>query len=345
MSTGIVYHSDYLRHDTGVGHPERADRLTSIIDLLEKEEVLERLRKILPMRAYKEVEYVHERGYIDHVRSTCERGGWLDMDTPVCKDSYEIAFLAAGGLISAVDAVMDEMKNAFATIRPPGHHASSNKGAGFCIFNNIAIAASHLEKRYELNRILIIDWDVHHGNGTEETFYADPSVLYFSTHQSPYYPGTGRVNDVGTGEGKGYNVNVPLPAGTGDLGYLYVLENILMPIALDFRPEFVLVSFGSDTHHADPLANMNVTSNGFGSFTRLASDIAEKTCDGRLVIALEGGYDLRALAYSVLYTFNVLADLGMEIDEPYPVPKDRLSDGVKRRVTEVKDAQRNYWEV
>lgn len=348
MSTGIVYHSDYLLHDTGAGHPERADRLMSIMNALEKEGVIDKLAMILPVRASasEEIEYVHEKGYIEHVESTSKRGGWLDMDTPVCADSYDVALLAAGGLIRAVEMVMGmrpKLENAFAAVRPPGHHATRNRGMGFCLFNNIAIAASHLKKKYGLDRILIIDWDVHHGNGTEEMFYDDASVLYFSTHQSPLYPGTGRINDVGRGEGEGYNVNVPLPAGTGDSGYLHVLNEILIPIALDFRPEFVLVSSGSDIHHVDPLANMNVTTSGFSSFTKIAMDIAEKACYGRLVITLEGGYDLKALSSSALAILDVLADLGMEIDEPYPVPRDEISESVRRRVSEVKDVQMRYW--
>ncbi|MHC1567064.1 MAG: histone deacetylase family protein [Candidatus Syntropharchaeia archaeon] len=345
MSTGFVYHEDYLKHETGV-HPESKDRLVSIMNALKERQLLERLVKIEPVHATeKQIEYAHEKGYIEHVRSTCEREGYLDLDTPVSRGSYNAAFLAAGGLIKAVDSVMNSLNNAFALVRPPGHHAEPDRGMGFCLFNNVAIAAHHLRKEYGMERILIVDWDVHHGNGTQEMFYDDPCVLYFSTHQYPHYPGTGRMEEVGMGEGEGYTVNVPLPAGTGDSGYLYVFKEILFPIAMDFNPEFILVSAGFDPHHADPLASMNLTSKCFGEFTRILMTIAEKKCDGRMVITLEGGYDLKALSFSVLHVFNSLGNLGVEIGEPYSPPRDSIKEGVAKRIEEVKKIQEKYWQL
>jgi acetoin utilization deacetylase AcuC-like enzyme len=203
---------------------------------------------------------------VKRVEAICKGGGgMLDLDTPLCRDTYDTALLAAGGVIKAVDEVMSEsnnLKHIFALIRPPGHHAYPNRGMGFCIFNNVAIAAEHLKHEYGLERILIVDWDVHHGNGTQDVFFEDPSVLYLSTHQYPHYPGTGWLDEVGRGEGRGFTVNVPLPIGTNDAGYLYVLNSILVPIAREFRPDFVLVSAGFDAHTTDPLASMGVTSLG-----------------------------------------------------------------------------------
>ncbi|MCK4476697.1 MAG: histone deacetylase [Methanophagales archaeon] len=345
-ATGFVYHDDYLKHDTGY-HPESAERLVSIMRKLEEVGITEKMKRILPVKASNEqIEYVHVDGYIKKVEAMCKRGGgMLDPDTPLCKDTYEIALLSAGGVTKAVDEVMikadNGVRNAFALIRPPGHHATSNKGMGFCIFNNIAIAAEHLKRKYDVKRILIADWDVHHGNGTQEVFFEDHSVLYFSTHQYPHYPGTGWIDEVGKGEGEGFTVNVPLPAGTDDSGYLYALRNILVPIAMDFSPEFVLVSAGFDAHVDDPLASMNVTAPGFGLFTDVIKEIAEENSKGRIVIALEGGYNLNALSESVLSVFDSLLSNGERREKK----KEKTSENerVRKRVEEVKEVQRSHW--
>jgi len=344
-STGFVYHADYLKHDTGV-HPETAERLRVIIRELEEKGIAEKLRRIVPVKVSKEqLRHVHTPEYIGEVEAMCRRGGGaLDLDTPLCEATYEIAMLAAGGVTKAVDEVMDKsnsLKHVFALIRPPGHHATPNKGMGFCIFNNIAIAAEHLKREYGIDRVLIADWDVHHGNGTQEVFFEDPSVLYFSTHQYPHYPGTGWLYEVGKGEGEGFTVNVPLPAGTDDDGYLHALTNILVPIAMEFSPDFVLVSVGFDAHAADPLASMNVTSRGFGRFTSLIKDIAEKNGNGRVVMALEGGYNLNAIAESALSVFNSL--LSDESELRVKESEIRASEQVRVRVEEVKEVQRRYW--
>ncbi len=345
-ATGFVYHDDYLKHDTGY-HPESAERLVSIMRKLEEVGITEKMKRILPVKASNEqIEYVHVDGYIKKVEAMCKRGGgMLDPDTPLCKDTYEIALLSAGGVTKAVDEVMikadNGVRNAFALIRPPGHHATSNKGMGFCIFNNIAIAAEHLKRKYDVKRILIADWDVHHGNGTQEVFFEDHSVLYFSTHQYPHYPGTGWIDEVGKGEGEGFTVNVPLPASTDDSGYLYALRNILVPIAMDFSPEFVLVSAGFDAHVDDPLASMNVTAPGFGLFTDVIKEIAEENSKGRIVIALEGGYNLNALSESVLSVFDSLLSNGERREKK----KEKTSENerVRKRVEEVKEVQRSHW--
>ncbi|MEA1998864.1 MAG: histone deacetylase [Euryarchaeota archaeon] len=343
MDTGFVYHEDYLKHDTGA-HPESAERLIRIMSELKEAGVTEKMKKVLPVKASKEqIAYVHTDAYIKGVERMCkEGGGLLDPDTPLCTESYEIALLSAGGVIKATDEVMNDtnnLKHIFALVRPPGHHATGNRGRGFCIFNNIAIAAEHLKRRYYANRILIVDWDVHHGNGTQEVFFDDPSVLYFSIHQYPHYPGTGWIDEVGKGKGDGFSVNAPLPAGSDDAGYLYALNNVLVPIAKAFEPEFVLVSAGFDAHVADPLASMNVTTRGFGLFMDLIKEIAEKNCNGKIVIALEGGYNLDAIAKSAVSVFNSL----LSRRERRRV--DMVSSGVVERVEEIKGVQRRYWSI
>ncbi len=340
-SAGIVYHGDYLKHYTGHHHPERAERLRAIMKRLDTDGLTDKLELIAPAKAAKEqLGYIHQGAYVTKVEVMSSRGGgMLDLDTPVCRDSFEVARLAAGGLLKAVDTVMEsEVKRIFALVRPPGHHATATRGMGFCIFNNIAIAAEHLKREYGIRRILIVDWDVHHGNGTQDAFLSDPSVLYFSTHQYPHYPGTGWLDEPGIGAGEGYTVNVPLPAGTDDAGYLYVFNSILLPIAMEFKPEFVLISAGFDPHIKDPLASMNVSSRGFGLFMEVMKKIAADYSDDRLVATLEGGYDLHAIAESASAVVSAMLS-------PDTVAEREVAttEAVKNRVEEVKSVQRRYW--
>ncbi|NYT01021.1 MAG: histone deacetylase [Methanocellales archaeon] len=346
VKTGIVYHENYLKHDTG-DHPESNVRLITIMGLLEETGALERLISVHPKKAtIDQVRYVHGIHYIEELRSSCQKGvDRLDLDTIISSDSYDVALLAAGGVLSAVDMVIKSLDNAFALIRPPGHHAESDRGGGFCLFNNIAIATRHVQLCLHLDNVLIIDWDVHHGNGTQNIFYDDPSVLYFSTHQSPLYPGTGSIEEVGFGDGKGFTVNVPLPVGTGDTGYFYVFNEVLAPIATEFKPDFILISAGEDAHFADPLGGMRLTAKGFGFLTNMVKMIASHTCKGRIVAALEGGYDLTGLSYSILSILNSLGDLGIDVKEPKKIPKDDLSDQLRNRVREVKKVQAEYWDI
>lgn len=344
-ATGFVYHADYLRHDTGY-HPENAERLRSMMRRFEEQGLTEKIEQVLPTAASQElIEYVHDAAYVKTVEALCKTGGgMLDLDTPLSRDTYDIALLAAGGVTKAIDKVMDEsnhLKHVFALVRPPGHHAFSNRGSGFCIFNNIAIGAEYLKRKFGVKRILIVDWDVHHGNGTQDIFFEDPAVLYFSTHQYPHYPGTGWIDEVGKGEGLGFTVNVPLPSGTDDRGYLYALTTILVPIALEFNPDFVLVSAGFDAHTADPLASMNVTSLGFGLFTDVILAIANKKCGGRMVMTLEGGYNLEAIAESSLAVFNALLSDKGEITGNAV----NASAQVQNRGEEIKKVQRKYWNI
>jgi acetoin utilization deacetylase AcuC-like enzyme len=236
----------------------------------------------------------------------------FDPDTHTSTDTWETATLAVGGVLTAVDAVFDgEAQNAFAVVRPPGHHALPERAMGFCFFNNVAIAAAYLVRVRGLQRVLILDWDVHHGNGTQEIFYESPQVLYMSTHQFPFYPGTGRLDEIGAGAGTGFTVNVPLPAMFGDNEYLRVFDDLLMPIARQFNPEFILISSGFDCHYRDPLGGMRVTEGGFVAMTHRLKRLAAECCSGKIVAALEGGYDLRALADSGR---AVLEELGREAD-------------------------------
>ncbi len=301
--TGFVYDPLYLEHHTGPGHPERPERLTAILRELKESALDQRLLAIKATAARREqVTAVHAADYLDRVVDICRRApAFVDSpDVPVSKRSWEVALLAAGGVLAAVDAVVrGKAANAFCAVRPPGHHALVDQAMGFCLINNVAIAARHLQQRHKLAKVLIVDWDVHHGNGTQDIFYRDGQVFYFSVHQFPFYPGSGRQTERGEGPGLGATLNVPLPAGSGDRAYLEAFERRLEPAAVDFHPDFVLISAGFDAHEDDILGQMEVTTDGFAALTRVVRRIAEQCCQGRIVSVLEGGYDLKGLAASV----------------------------------------------
>ena len=322
MKVGYVYHPIYLKHDTG-GHPENARRLEAIISHLEQTGLKPKLSLIEPRVATtEEISLVHRKQYISYIREMAENGGgWLDVDTIMSPDSYDAALYAAGGMIRATEAVMDgEVGSAFALVRPPGHHATATQAEGFCLFNNIAIAAKYALNKYKLPRLAIIDFDVHHGNGTQDTFYDDPRVLYISTHQSPLYPGTGRIEETGGGEGRGATVNIPLPPGSGDAEYLAVFDQIIVPIARRFSPQLILVSAGYDAYWSDSLAMMRVSVTGFAWMVGIIKGLADELCRGRLAFTLEGGYPLDALAASVKATFDVLLG-NTDIEDPLGQPQ------------------------
>ncbi len=302
-TTGFVFHPRYTQHDTGVGHPERPARLDAIVERLDREGLLGDLDGLEPGPVdTAKVEAVHGADHVAEVERMCRRGARsLDRgDTVVCADSYDIALLAAGGAVEAVDRVMEgTWRNGFVACRPPGHHAEANEAMGFCLFNNVAVAAEHLRRAHGLERIAIVDWDVHHGNGTQHIFETDPGVFYVSLHQYPWYPGTGARTERGRGDGEGSVLNCPMSAGADDVHYLRTFETEVLPALEDFDPEFVLVSAGFDAHAADPLSFTDVTEHGFRRMSRMLLDLAADRCDNRLVSLLEGGYDLDALAKSV----------------------------------------------
>ncbi len=308
MKVGFVYDPIYLKHDAGQ-HIENANRLRAIIRFVERAGPWQQLVPVTPDAAtVEDISLVHDRQYISYIGEFSEKGGGqITPDTVMSADSYEVARYAAGGVIKATETVMaGELDSVFALVRPPGHHATAGHAMGFCLFNNVAIAAKYALNRYGLERIAIIDFDVHHGNGTQEAFYNEPKVLYLSTHQSNYYPGTGSMDETGGGIARGTTVNVPLPAGCGDDEYQKVFEQIVVPIVRRFNPQLIMVSSGYDAHWTDELSMMQVTITGFARITRIIKEIADEMCGRRLVLSLEGGYNLTALSSSVRATFDVL---------------------------------------
>lgn len=301
--TGLVYHPSYLEHDMGFGHPESPNRLRAIMARLEESGTAAGLTRIDPRKADDEwITQVHTPSYVAALNRQAPVSGRasLDPDTSMSPGSLNAAYLAAGGALAAVDAIVTrQVDHAFCAVRPPGHHAEASRAMGFCLFNNVAIAARYVQKKYGLKRVLIVDWDVHHGNGTQHTFEDDPSVLFFSTHQYPHYPGTGRASEKGKGAGEGFTINVPMEAGEGDEEYLEIFRKCLVPAADDFKPDFVIVSAGFDAHRDDPLASMRLTEAGYADLTEVVAAIARRHANGRILSSLEGGYDLSALAASV----------------------------------------------
>jgi acetoin utilization deacetylase AcuC-like enzyme/formylglycine-generating enzyme required for sulfatase activity/Tol biopolymer transport system component len=306
LPTAFLYDPLFLEHKVGESHPERPQRLEAILARLKEKGLTDKLLALKAAPAEeKRLTAVHSREYVERVKKACSECGdgisFIDTpDVPVSARSYDAAVLAAGGVLAAVDAVAGgKARNAFCAVRPPGHHALKEKAMGFCLFGNVAIAARYIQQKHKLAKVLIVDWDVHHGNGTQAASYDDPTILHFDVHRSPFYPGSGRADETGAGKGAGFKINVPLPAGSSDKDYREAFENKLKPAALAFRPDFVLVSAGFDAHENDPLGGMKLTAEGYAELTRIVKGIAETCCRGRLVSVLEGGYDLDGLADSV----------------------------------------------
>ncbi len=337
---GIVKDDIFLEHSPEGYHPENPKRLESIYRMLpqiDKDGVLYVEAKDA---SESELSYVHDPSYVKLIASTKGTSIRLDPDTYVSPLSYDAAIRAAGAVIALSDAIMAEkVESGFALVRPPGHHAERSKAMGFCLFNNVAIGARHLQKKYGLERIAIIDFDLHHGNGTQNSFYSEKTVLYFSTHQYPYYPGTGSVDEIGEREGRGYTVNVPLPYGMGDDDYVFIFNELLVPLLHQFNPQFIMVSAGFDAYHRDPLGGMDLTEDGYSLMTRIMCNLSRKICNGRVLFVLEGGYDPDGLSASVKRVIEELKKPGN-----LPLEKEiRPSNRVISVVEEVKKKISPYW--
>jgi len=345
--TGIVKDNLYLEHVMDPGHPESPERLRVIYKMLEELEMKNLFQSVKPRIATREeLEMIHSPHYIDLIAQTSGKPYYrLDMDTSTCAKSYEAALLASGGLLELTKAVMEgKLDNGFALVRPPGHHAEKDRAMGFCLFNNVAIGAKYALKHFSLQRVLIVDWDVHHGNGTQNSFYEDPEVLYFSTHRYGFfYPGTGAATEIGRGRGVGFNVNVPLSTGAGDPEYGNIFEKILKPIALEYRPQLILVSAGFDIHYDDPLGGMEVTEKGFARMIQILMEIAEATAQGKLVITLEGGYDVSGQSRSVKAILKELVQ-DSPLDKKDLLEKEKANyPRIERFLQQIKEIQIRYW--
>ncbi len=319
--TGFITDERYLAHDTGIGHPERPERLRAIWEELQRRSLWNRLQHASPrMATEEEIALVHSPDYISFIQRHIPRHGivWLDPDTALCPSSYSVACLAVGGVLTAIDAIMEgQWRNAFCAIRPPGHHAERDRAMGFCLFNNAATAARYAQVRYGVTRVLILDWDVHHGNGTQHIFEEDPTVFYISLHQYPLYPGTGRAEERGRGAGEGFTLNIPLPPGSSDEAYRSAFHKIAPAISA-FQPGLIVLSAGFDAHRDDPLASQQLTAESFRWMCRETLRWAEQFARGRLVAVLEGGYALSALAESVAVCIEEMLAWAAPISQTTP---------------------------
>lgn len=364
MSTlALVHHQRFQRHLTPESHPESPQRLAAIDEALHRSELLQELERIEPRAAtFEELTSVHSLPYIESLKKQEEQAAardgllQLDPDTWMSPESFETAMLAAGAGMEAVAGVFKQgFTCAYVVVRPPGHHALADRPMGFCLFNNIGVAARYAQRQFGLKRVAIIDWDVHHGNGTQAIFYNDPSVCFISFHQFPFWPpDIGWYTEDGAGEGKGFNINIPLPKGTGDRGYLAAWDAIVEPVIKDYRPELILLSAGYDAHEADPLGQQQISTRGYFMLSQRLANLAEAV--GCPVIGfLEGGYNTRSLADSVVATVKILnaADLnerqnvrafgGIYGGEVSAETKDRNAALVDQRIADVKQHLSSYW--
>ncbi len=311
MKTGFVYDPRFLEHHTEAGHPERGERLAATMEFLEGRPWFSALERVAPEPADRRwVEQVHSAEYIARASEACRRGfSHLDVpDVSISEKSWEVALLAAGAALTLGDGVIaGRIRNGFALVRPPGHHAERAMALGFCLFNNVAILARYLQKTHGLDKVLILDWDVHHGNGTQHTFEEDPSVLYVSLHQYPFYPGTGAASETGVGRGAGATLNCPMAAGAGDREYEAAFVQRVLPKIEEYRPEAVILSAGFDAHRADPLANISLSTEFFRWMSERMVEVAEKHAQGRLISLLEGGYNTSVLPQCIAEHLLVLS--------------------------------------
>lgn len=314
MTTALIYDAKFLEHDTGLNHPENPQRLIVIVnELLNDIKLWQSLIHITPRTASRDdILRCHTPQLFEGINTFCKNSDryYIDADTVVCPKSFDIALLAAGAGLEAVDHLFKQnITNAFCLVRPPGHHATINQAMGFCLFNNIAIAARYAQKQYSVEKILIIDWDVHHGNGTQDIFYDDPSVFYFSTHQFPFYPGTGAADEIGTGKGKGFTLNVPLMSGTSAQEHRAIFSESLTTLLKKFHPDLILISAGFDARKFDPLANLNLSDQDYIAMTQEVMAFAHHYCNDKVISFLEGGYNLGTLGKTVTEHIRALARL------------------------------------
>ncbi|MBC7327495.1 histone deacetylase [bacterium] len=338
MGVSLIYSPRYLLHNKGIEHPESSQRLAFLVKGLQNSPFARELKWLDPMYVEEDALLrVHTKSYVNLIRTIAFMGGnWIDADTFVSAVSYDIALLAVGGAIKAIENAWRLQEHSFALVRPPGHHASRDRGAGFCLFNNIACAIRYAQELLGLKKVLIVDWDLHHGDGTQNIFYEDPNVLYFSTHQYPWYPGTGKIVEIGEGEGKGYTVNVPLPAGCGDDEYIMVFEELLPSLAKRFAPQLIAVSAGFDAHFADPLGGMFLSPYGFSRIARLVRKINDEFCIGGVFLVLEGGYHPEGLLASVQAVIGELLEVDQHLQKMEREADESIRSQVKKIISEVK---------
>jgi acetoin utilization deacetylase AcuC-like enzyme len=342
MRYGIVLDTGFTRHLTPKGHPERPERIAALLEALEKWDRLDELVQIPASTAQEEwIRAVHSPEHLSRIKTTSGKDfSQLDADTSTSADSYPVALLAAGSVVGLVNELTREkIDSGFALIRPPGHHAESNRAMGFCLFNNAAVAAEWAIRKGLAERVAIVDFDVHHGNGTQEIFYSRSDVLYLSTHQYPFYPGTGHFSETGAGPGQGFTANFPLSAGTGDPFYCSLFRDLLLPIVRQFNPQLILVSAGYDAHRDDPLADMNLSTEGFGELVNLLNEVAREVCGGRVVYLLEGGYNLSALCDAVRLTIDTSLK-----PRKFDIPMGRTDDYESYREV-LRSKFSPYWEL
>ncbi|MHA1268722.1 MAG: histone deacetylase family protein [Candidatus Helarchaeota archaeon] len=345
--TGVIYDDIFLTHDTG-NHPECADRLIKTMELINKLNLFqkENILLIKPRPAtIDEIAKVHKKEYIERIDKFCKNGGgYLDMDTPCSKNSYEAALYAAGaGLIAAEKIKEKEIDQAICLVRPPGHHAGRYTARGFCIFNNIVILAEYLLN--EFNKIMILDIDAHHGNGTQDMTYDRKDILYFGIQQDgrTLYPGSGFPEEIGMKNGKGYNINAPMAPGSGDKSFDLIIDEIFIPVAKQYNPDYILISVGFDSHFSDPLTDLRLTTQGYRNIIKKVKDLSYDICDGKLIILLEGGYNLNAISRSIVNIIYELADIPDSISDEGTHEDNRMINYTNTLINRIKDELKSYW--
>jgi acetoin utilization deacetylase AcuC-like enzyme len=311
VADGLITSQRFKDHHTGIGHPESPERLTSILNKISNSKLVNTTRTFTPKHSNPEIpEIVHTKEYVNRIKYACDVGAPIidSVDNPISPDSFDVAVLAAGAVVEGVDLLFENgLNSVMALIRPPGHHAEKNMAMGFCLFNNAAVAARHAQNRHKAEKIVIIDFDVHHGNGTQHIFEQDPTVMYISTHQYPFYPGTGSKDDTGIGAGINTTWNYPLKAGVGDKEIIDVFDNSVADTVLSYNPDLIIISAGFDAHILDPIGELNVSTEGYYSISKTIFNLAQESCNGKILSCLEGGYNLSALADSVEVHLAALA--------------------------------------